>query len=167
MRAGGGKSKGASFERHVCVQLSLWMSKGAAEDLYWRSSMSGGRSTVAARKGKRLAAQAGDISCIHPTGAPLTKHYYIECKSYRDLNFVGLLTGKGKLIEFWNETRSQAKHYDKRPLLIAKQNQQPIIVCLDRDGLADLCLHAHLSAPSWQLRVVLFDTFVTNAVRPV
>jgi hypothetical protein len=142
------------------------MSNGKHEDFYWRSSMSGGRSTVAARKGKRLAAQAGDISCIHSFGSPLTDKYYIECKSYRDLNFAGLFTGKGKLIEFWRETRKQAAHYSKHPLLIAKQNQQPIIMCLDRDGLAALQLRPHLSAPIWALRVVLFTDFLADAVRP-
>src|SRR5580700_5183475 len=123
MRAGGGKQKGAAHERYICVELSRWMSAGAHDDLFWRSAMSGGRSTVAAKGGRRLAAQAGDISCIHAKGSPLTDKYYIECKSYRDLNFVGLLKRKGKLAEFWLETRKQAAHYSKLPLLIAKQNQ--------------------------------------------
>jgi len=125
-----GKQKGASFERQVCVQLSLWMSGDKHEDYYWRSSMSGGRSTVAAKSGKRLAAQAGDISCVNQLGAAFTDQFYCECKSYRDLNYAGLFTGKGKLIEFWRETRKQAAHYSKHPLLIAKQNQQPIIISL-------------------------------------
>jgi hypothetical protein len=166
MRAGGGKSKGASFERLICVWLSMWMSFGKYEDWYWRSSMSGGRSTVAAAKGKRLAAQAGDISCIHPMGHSLTDAFYIECKSYRDLNFVGLLTGKGKLLEFWREAQKQAKHYGKHPMLIAKQNQQPIIVCLDKAGAAKLKAPARLVGAKWNLRISLFDLFLKTAVRP-
>lgn len=166
MRPGGGKSKGAAFERGVCVALSLWMSHNKSEDLYWRSSMSGGRSTVAARKGKRLAAQAGDISCIHASGSPFTDNFYVECKSYRDLNFIGLLTGKGKLIEFWEETKRQAEHYGKWPLLIAKQNQQPIVACLDQNGAAALQLRPHISVPAWHLRIVPFDCFLAEAVRP-
>lgn len=166
MRLGGGKSKGAAFERYICVQLSLWVSQGKSEDLYWRSSMSGGRSTVAARKGKRLAAQAGDISCIHSSGSALTDKFYFELKAYRDLNFVGLLKRIGKLAEFWLETQKQAKHYGKHPVLIAKQNQQPIIVCLNKEGQAELALKAHLLVPSMGLRVVLFDRFIKDAVRP-
>ena len=52
--------------------------------------MSGGRSTVAAAKGKRLAAQAGDISCIHPIGQPFIDQFMVECKSYRDLAIRGV-----------------------------------------------------------------------------
>ena len=166
MRKGGGKFKGASFEREVCTSLSLWMSVGKNEDLYWRSAMSGGRSTVASRKGKRLAAQAGDISCIHASGSPLTDAFLIECKSYRDLNFVGLLKRTGKLAQFWLETRKQALHYKKLPMLIAKQNQQPIIVCLSREGQNLLKLNFHLWVPSMGLRVMLFDNFLKTAVRP-
>jgi hypothetical protein len=166
MRKGGGKFKGASFEREVCTSLSLWMSAGKNEDLYWRSAMSGGRSTVASRKGKRLAAQAGDISCIHASGSPLTDAFLIECKSYRDLNFVGLLKRTGKLAQFWLETRKQALHYKKLPMLIAKQNQQPIIVCLSREGQNLLKLNFHLWVPSMGLRVMLFDNFLKTAVRP-
>jgi hypothetical protein len=166
MRKGGGKFKGASFEREVCTSLSLWMSAGKSEDLYWRSAMSGGRSTVASRKGKRLAAQAGDISCIHASGSPLTDAFLIECKNYRDLNFVGLLKRTGKLAQFWLETRKQALHYKKLPMLIAKQNQQPIIVCLSREGQNLLKLNFHLWVPSMGLRVMLFDNFLKTAVRP-
>ena len=128
--------------------------------------MSGGRSTVAARKGKRLAAQAGDISCIHASGSALTDQYYFELKTYRDLNFVGLLKRKGKLAEFWLETRKQAAHYGKQPLLIAKQNQQPIIVCMSMEGQLALKLKAHILVPSMGLRIALFDTFIKMATRP-
>jgi hypothetical protein len=142
------------------------MSAGKHEDYYWRASMSGGRSTVASRKGKRLAAQAGDISCIHASGSPLTDAFLIECKNYRDLNFVGLLKRTGKLAQFWLETRKQADHYKKLPMLIAKQNQQPIIVCLSREGQNLLKLNFHLWVPSMGLRVMLFDNFLKTAVRP-
>lgn len=166
MRVGGGKSKGSSFERLVCKELSLWISRGKNEDLYWRSAMSGGRSTVAARRGKRLASQAGDISCVHHTGSALTEKFLIECKSYRDLNFAALLKRKGKLAEFWLETRKQAVKYQKLPMLIAKQNQQPIIVCLSQEGQLALRLKAHILVPSMGLRIILWDNFLKTATRP-
>ncbi len=129
-----GKAKGAAFERSICVKLSLWVSHGKHEDCFWRASMSGGRSTVAARRGKRLAAQAGDISCIHPIGAPLTDRFYLECKSYLELNFAGLLTGKGNLVNFWAETVIQSRNYHKEPLLIAHQNRYPTMLCTSEKG---------------------------------
>lgn len=166
MKPGAGKRKGGAFERYICVQLSLWLSQGKHEDLLWRSAASGARSTIAATKGKRLATQAGDISAIHPLGSKLTDKFLIECKSYRNLNFAGLLLKRGKLAEFWLETRKQAVHYQKQPMLIAKQNQQPIIICLSREGQQELGLNAHWMIPSMGLRVVLFDQFIKFAKRP-
>lgn len=157
MKPGSGKSKGSAFERSCCVALSLWVSGGKQEDCYWRSSMSGGRSTVAARRGTRLAAQAGDISCIHPVGAPLTDKFYLECKAYRDLKFVGLLKGKGHLVEFWAETVIQARNYGKLPMLIAKQNQQPTVVCLSQMGHIDLPGSPVLVAPKLDMFILLFE----------
>ena len=168
MRNGGGKQKGAQFERDVCRRLSLWMSNGAHEDLYWRSAMSGGRSTVAAKYGKRLAAQAGDISCISPLGHALTDHFLIECKNYHNLNFDGLIKGTGNLSRFWDETCVNAANYDKEPLLIAKQNQQPICACLGRDGavLLKLTQWIKMSIPSLNLRIILFNDLLEYGVRP-
>lgn len=167
MRRGGGKQKGSSFERLVCRELSLWISSGKNEDCFWRSAMSGGRSTVAFAKGKRLATQAGDISAIHPLGSKLTDKFLLECKFYRDLNFAGLLLKRGKLTEFWLETRRQATQYKKHPMLIAKQNNQPIIVCLSREGQQELMLSAHWFVPPMGLRIVLFEKFLKTAKRPV
>lgn len=134
MRKGGGKAKGAEFERECCRLLSLWVSGGKQEDCFWRSAMSGGRSTVAHKKGLKLTAQSGDISAISPLGEQLISQYFVECKFYRDLDFTGLLTGKGKFIEFWETAKREADKYNKHPILIAKQNRYPTYICLDRFG---------------------------------
>lgn len=164
MRKGGGKAKGASFEREICKSLSLWVSKGTQEDVFWRSAMSGGRSTVAHARGKRLAAQAGDISCIHPIGAPFADKFFLECKAYKSLDFVGLLKGRGKLVEFWAEAVFQADRYGKLPLLIAKQNQQPIIACLSDGGLhiSKHLIPRVLIAPKLHLHIVLFEDLLKH-----
>ena len=164
MRRGGGKSKGASFEREICRRLSLWISKGQQEDVYWRSSMSGGRSTVAAKRGKRLAAQAGDISCIHPVGQPFADKFYIECKDYHDLNFIGLLKGTGNLVQFCGETVVQARNYNKLPLLIAHQARQPIIGCFSTVGLSLDDFSVVMSAPRLDLWIVLFEELLKHDV---
>lgn len=168
MRSGGGKQKGASFERDVCRRLSLWVSMGAMEDCFWRSAMSGGRSTVGYAKGKRMAAQAGDISSINIYGHPLINLFMIECKAYANLNYPGLLKGKGHLVEFWAEASKQAKRYDKMPLLIAKQNQMPVTACINSDGarLLELRSHSVLIAPKLDLRILLFDDFLKHGKQP-
>ncbi len=168
MRKGGGKSKGASFERDICKALSLWLSNGANEDHLWRSAMSGGRSTVAAAKGKRLADQAGDISAITPLGHTLTSRFMIELKFYRDLGFPTLYKQKGNLAKFWLTARKEAKRYDKLPMLIAKQNQQDILVYLTGDGINTFVLRTYscLIQPRMNMYAVTLDYFLKHAVKP-
>lgn len=134
MKAGGGKAKGSSFERTICKELSLWISNGKYGDIFWRSAMSGGRSTVSLKSGKKLAAQAGDISSIHRLGHLFIEQFIIECKAYKDLNFDTLIKGTGNLIDFWKRVSKDAEEYNKKPMLIAKQNHFPIVVCLNKQG---------------------------------
>lgn len=168
MRAGGGKQKGAQFEREICVKLSLWLTDGAQEDVLWRSSMSGGRSTVAHAKGKRMAAQAGDISAIDPRGHALIDKFVVECKAYADLNFIGLLRNTGHLVKFWTEVKTQASRYQKMPLMVARQNQYPPVVCLSLEGLKALNVkfNCRLTAPKLNLYLILLDDFLKHAVKP-
>ncbi len=168
MKPGAGKRKGSQFEREICRELSMWVSDNTQEDVFWRSAMSGGRSTVAAAKGKRLAAQAGDISCIHPVGQNFANLFHIECKSYRDLKILGLLSGTGFLVDFWDDTYNQAHLYGKHPLLIAKQNRWPAITCLDSEGAKVLGVtkRALLIAPERNLRIMPLFEFLKTAVAP-
>lgn len=148
MRNGGGKAKGGAFERDTCKKLSRWVSGGAHEDLFWRSAMSGGRATVGGRKGLMLRRQAGDITAVSPEGHKLTDRFYVECKHLREIDFKGLITGKGALLKIWRKTLTEARTYGKEPLLVIRQNRWPTLMCLTRPGSADLGLTAaaHLSA---------------------
>lgn len=73
-------AKGSSFERHVCKQLSAWWTQGERDDVYWRSSQSGGRATQRAKSGKRTYGSYGDIAAVDPIGEPLLKLFTIELK---------------------------------------------------------------------------------------
>lgn len=170
MRNGGGKQKGASFERDVCRHLSLWVSSGTQEDVFWRSAMSGGRATVGQRRGKLHAAQAGDISAVHEIGMFFIGLFMVECKAYKNLDFIGLLKDTGKLYQFWAKAKAEATRYGKFPLLIAKQNQQPVMACLDSDGMLRLGIsmrHVKVSVHKCELYLVPFDTFIAEAKIPV
>jgi hypothetical protein len=141
VRSGGGKQKGASFEREVCVMLSKWVTSGSREDVFWRSAMSGGRATVAHKKhGKQLSNQVGDISCIHPQGDHFSSTFAVECKFYAKLDYEGLLTGRGKLLAFWAEINEQASRYNKLPFLVCRQNRLHPHVCLSKNGRRKLDL---------------------------
>src|SRR6202035_3420437 len=131
MKSGYGKAKGSTFERLVATKLSLWVTNDKKKDVFWRSAMSGGRATVALKKGD-LIRQSGDICSVAPEGFPLTDKFYIELKFYRNLNIVAFLFGKGVLAKFWDETCKQAKKHKKLPLLIAKENHMPILILSQR-----------------------------------
>ena|SRR3974390_2278738 len=147
-KAGGfGKRKGSAFERTVCEQLSRLIDPDTEETLFWRSAMSGGRSTVRGKKGKADATQAGDITCIDPKGNWLTAHFIIECKFYHNLDIqTALLTGKGKLAKFWREVRKVAKKHKKYPMLVARENRTKTLLLLGPKG--------HKSMTTWQGRKI-------------
>ncbi len=163
MRSGGGKAKGSSFERYVCNGLSLWITYGKQKDIFWRSALSGGRSTVAMKTGNKLAAQAGDISSVHRLGHVFVERFVIECKAYRTLNFEGFIKGKGHLIEFWKIVGREAKTYGKQPMLVGKQNNHPVIVCLSNDGLKTFGLKAKVRVPEYDLNILLWGDFIAKA----
>lgn len=131
MRPGGGKAKGSSFERTVCTGLSLRITRGARDDVLWRSSLSGGRATVAGKKGGERHHVAGDICAVHPKGNPFVECWYTECKFYRDVGmFQALTRGTGFIAKVWYDTRAKAKKAGKAPLLIFKQNGMPALAML-------------------------------------
>ena len=72
--------KGSAFERKFCKELSLWWTLGEREDIFWRSSNSGGRATVRAAAGKTTSGQYGDVAAIDPLGVPFLNLVTIELK---------------------------------------------------------------------------------------
>jgi hypothetical protein len=124
-----GPSKGSTFERKICRRLSLWISKGKDEDVFWRSSTSGARATINRKRGKMLPRQAGDICSVSPEGHVLTDVWFIELKHHRSLQLMRFIfEADGKLMRFWEKTQEEAKAYDKSPMMIVKQNLLPILV---------------------------------------
>lgn len=131
MRRGGSKQKGAQNERNICRLLSLWVTHGKQEDVFWRSAMSGGRATVAKRRGKKLASQAGDISSVDEAGHILTDDFYIETKHVKLLALDRFIVKRtGPLVNYWHTASQEAVSYRKSPLLIVKQNMLPtLLIC--------------------------------------
>jgi hypothetical protein len=171
MRPGGGKQKGAEFERDVCKKLSLWVSHGKREDLFWRSAMSGGRATVGRKKGKDHAKHAGDISATHPDGHALTDHWYVECKSVADLKVDSwLLKEEGDLAKFWRVAIEQAEAHKLRPMMIVKQNRGEVLLIVPAPNAAGsnhlnyaACL-ARLHKP--KADIYLFDAVIAKEFKP-
>ncbi len=170
MRSGGGKPKGSKFEREVCVALSLWISNGERDDVFWRSSLSGGRATIALREGIKRQSQVGDISAIASLGEYLLNHVSIECKSYKNLQVLqSLIKDTGFLYSFWFKHRKQSHRFNKQPMLIAHQNHMPTM-CLISDRALDIFKltqdHVIANLPHWGGYLLLFDCFLREASVP-
>ena len=163
MRQGGGKQKGAQFEREICQRLSLWVSHGKSKDCFWRSAMSGGRATLGRRKGIDLARQAGDITAVAPEGHALTDLFYVECKFYKDLNFGGFfIKQNGSLFDFWAETCVKARSEKRFAMLIAKQNMYPSVMLVTPQSLFSIVVLAgmpqiEVNRPTRSCEVWLLD----------
>ena len=171
MKPGAGKTKGGNFEREICRKLSLWISAGERDDLFWRSSLSGGRATVAFKKGKQNLTQCGDISSIHPDGNVLTDRYLISCKFYSDLKLEGAMLGnKGGISQFWEECVAEAKRYGKQPILVAKQNNTRPFICLNAKGAANFGVNGRIMVwlpVAGGMRILWLETFLKHAKVPV
>lgn len=120
--------KGSQFERDICRLLSEWVSRGERDDLFWRTSMSGGRATVRSRKGKETHGQYGDITATHPKGRKLTKLVTIELKcGYTKASLMSLIDHEKNSGSVWWEFIKQSSRAAKKAgtkywWLIVKQN---------------------------------------------
>jgi hypothetical protein len=73
--------KGASFERQVAKELSLWWTHGARDDVFWRTNASGGRARIRKdQRGLGTFGQYGDLQATDPLGQPLLDLLSIEVK---------------------------------------------------------------------------------------
>lgn len=129
-----GKAKGSSFERSVSKTLSRWWSKEQRDDLFWRSQNSGGRYTIRKRKDLDTYHQGGDICDIHPDAKLFCDIFVCECKHYKDIGIWTIVTGKGKIKDWWVKTTDLTKSCNKIPLIIAKENNKPILIFTSIDG---------------------------------
>jgi hypothetical protein len=86
-------AKGSSFERELCKKLSRWWTNGADDNVFWRSSNSGGRATVRGRRTKQEERHVGDIISIDPDSEPFTNTFVIEAKKgYGNCSIIDLVS---------------------------------------------------------------------------
>lgn len=94
----GKSAKGGIFEREFCTQLSLWWTYDKHDDVFWRSSNSGGRATTRGKTGKNTRGQYGDVAATHPSGQGLLRQVVFELKrGYSGDSFHDLLDVKPHL----------------------------------------------------------------------
>ncbi|RLC31370.1 hypothetical protein DRH13_03140 [Candidatus Woesebacteria bacterium] len=73
-------AKGGGFERIVCKRLSLWWTNNKRDDIFWRSTQSGGRATTRAKKGVTTANSSGDMCYLDAIGKPFIDGMIVELK---------------------------------------------------------------------------------------
>lgn len=103
-----GSHKGSSFERDFAKRLSLWYTKGERDDVFWRTSNSGGRAKARSKVGQHTHGQFGDIGATDPIGEPLLKIVTFELKrGYNKSTIHDVLdkedTHKDQQFELWIE----------------------------------------------------------------
>lgn len=154
-----GPKKGGDFERLICRKLSLFVTGGRNDSVFWRSANSGGRATRMMKGGKVNLHQSGDLTAISEEAYPWCAKFYFELKCYRDLQIVpSLLKRKGILLSFWTDTVEKAAKYSKRPVLICHQDLCPdFLVCSSEFGEGPAFLGSPiLQFSSWPQGPALF-----------
>lgn len=127
-------SKGSAFEREICKKLSIWWA--GREDIFWRSSQSGGRATQRAKFGKRTAGSYGDITALDHKGRLLLKAFTIELKRGYPKAIPGDLLDSNGSKNLWAQWLMQARRSAEQArskgwMLIAKRNHRVPMVYLD------------------------------------
>lgn len=133
-------AKGAEWERAVCQSMSIWISGGTREDLFWRAAMSGGRATLASRSGRaNKFSSVGDITAVDKLGIPFLEKFSIECKFYKDLRMAHPIFGHhGEREVIWDKPLAEAEDKGKHVIVAAKQNRQRPIALISHAGVVAL-----------------------------
>lgn len=171
MIPGGQKAKGNAFETKIAKQLSSWITFGQRFDVLDRSPSSGAKATNNRLKSNTLfVSQAGDIIATEDVGYKLTKVFMIECKHVADLNLEGLIYGTSKktgIAFHWSKLCEDCILYEKEPMLIARQNNRPILLCLSERIVNLLSLRLHVTSlhsfNSFPMCILYFSDFLENA----
>lgn len=128
MKAGGGSQKGSSFEREVCKKLSLWISEGKRNDIFWRTAGSGARATTRAKSGQTTCNADGDMCCLDPAYQWFIDSVLVEIKrgynSWRLDDFLLPKPKKDGIFTVWEKLEKEAHRLHKLPLLILKQDRK-------------------------------------------
>jgi hypothetical protein len=132
--------KGGKFEKDFAKQFSLWWSqkfKTPRDDIFYKSSGSGGRQTIRKKLGFETANSCGDISALDLIGMPLIGKLNIECKKGYDkeISVIAFLDSKQRQItifKWWEKALKEAISNGRKTamLVICRDNMQEV-VCFD------------------------------------
>lgn len=137
MKAGGGKSKGSSFERDIARYLTKWLTGQDKELYFWRSPSSGAVATINEMNGDI----SGDIIALKTEAKCLVDMFSIELKcGYKDADLSKHLkkTKNNTIKSFWDQCiRDSRMANGKYGMLIFKKDREPTIVGIEKDTIME------------------------------
>lgn len=160
--------KGSQFERDIAKKLSLWWTKDVRDDIFWRTSQSGGRATTRAKKGKTTANSEGDLCAIDPIGQPLMDRFVIELKKgYNKDSLIDLVdspVGKqvGMYPKWIKKVKEQAEKDRKQWLLIVKKDRRKELIVFNNITAYFLDLVDCTCHLIYDVHFCLLDNFLEN-----
>lgn len=152
-------SKGAAFERELAKRFSLWWTQDTRDDVFWRSSNSGGRATVRRRAGKKTFGHCGDLAATDPIGQPFLNAVTVELKcGYTKCVFADALDRADHLLQsewegFIEQARRAARNAETPHwLLITRRNKRRAVLFMSMD-LYGLLLNKGWNNPGPKVRM--------------
>jgi hypothetical protein len=172
-----GKQKGGSYEREICKRLSLWWTQDLEEprdDIFWRTSQSGGRATTRSKKGKKTCNSAGDICAIDNIGQPFLDVFVLEVKrGYSKNTLMDLLDkSSSSATQIYEKWILQAEESKKQSgslswLIIAKRDKRVPIVILPNQTFMGLMIPlftmtVEVAGVIKHINAITLDSFLDN-----
>jgi hypothetical protein len=118
--------------------------------------------------GSKFQAQSGDISAADVEGHVLTDQFVVECKHYSEAVIIALLrdSEKSKIRQWWVKVNNEANTRGIEPMLVIKQHNLPMVVCLRSSGaaryLCDSPPLAKIYSPSQDMYCFLMSDLLTD-----
>lgn len=131
-------AKGSQFERDMCREFSLWWTNKKRDDVFWRTSQSGGRATQRMKSGKTTSDSYGDMMATDEEGKPFTRFILTEFKKgyTKDLGALIVIDGNQKepILKTWlkkNEVtrKSSGRQYS---MIVFQRNYKKTCIVLDQ-----------------------------------
>jgi hypothetical protein len=140
-------SKGSQYERSICKKLSLWWTQDLKEprdDIFWRTSQSGGRATTRAKQNISTAYSQGDITFIDPIGSPFIDTCLLELKrgytkDIEVLNFIDKVKGEPILLKWWIKGEGEKEESNRKwTMIIFRRDRHKSCIMLNTEMIKEI-----------------------------